>query len=118
MSTSARRESASGGSSTFVLAVDVTRQPDGAVNVTPLAVVSGVSAESSSMLGFAGWQTAAPAKLKDRTSAKIPTPRMQFLQKKWDPDVRQDHHPEERRFGARAGSASKFSARRVSDLPF
>jgi hypothetical protein len=35
---------------------------------------------------------------------------MQFLQKKWDPDVRQDHHPEERRFGARAALGLNFCA--------
>jgi len=87
-----------------MLGVDVTRQLDGAVNVVPLVVVSGVSAERSSMLGFAGWPTAAPAKLRERTSVKTPTQRMQFLQKNGTPDVRQDHHPEERRFGARAAA--------------
>jgi hypothetical protein len=86
MLTSARRESASGGSRTFVLAVDVTRQPDGAVNVTPLAVVRGVSAESSSMPEFAGWPMAAPAKLRVRASAKTPTQRMRFLHQR-DPDL-------------------------------
>jgi hypothetical protein len=98
-----------------MLAVDVTRQPDGAVKVVPLAVVSGVSAVRSSMLGFAGWPAAVPAKLRERTSVKTPTQRMQFLQY-GNLTKRQDHHPEERRFGARARRGCLISVLNVCDL--
>jgi hypothetical protein len=62
-----------------LLAVDVMRQPDGAVNVAPLAVLTGVSAEMSSMLESAGCPAAAPAKPKERATAKIRMRRIQLL---------------------------------------
>ena len=62
-----------------MLAIDVTRQPDGAVNVAPLAVLRGVSAEMSSMLESAGWPTAAPVRARESATAKIPMRRMQLL---------------------------------------
>jgi hypothetical protein len=64
-----------------MLGVDVARQPDGAIKVVPLAVVSGVSAERSSMPGFAGWAMAASAilRVRERASARTAKQRIKFL---------------------------------------
>jgi hypothetical protein len=80
-STSASRESSSGGASRTLFAPAVTLQPAGAVNVAPFAVVIGVSAASGGpAIGLpsplVGWPMAPSEKQMTRASRRIPTPRI------------------------------------------